>query len=158
MTDIVRINSTILSWESCSFRFNGIPFNGILEFSYELKRERKVVYGAKRDGTPLGKTAGKYSVPSCSLKMLRDSADMLTSLLTPFGLGSYGDAEFVIIAQYMEPIAALPITVICSGCTIDGEKDSNAEGIDELTTEFEIGCLKITKNGKSLSSIVRSIP
>lgn len=158
MTDIIRINNTILSWHSCSFRIMAIPFNGILEFSYELKRERKVVYGAKRDGKPLGKTSGKYSVPSCSLKMLRDSADTLTTLLTPLGLGSYGDAEFVLTCQYIEPVIALPITVICTGCTIDGEKDSNAEGVDELLTEFEIGCLNITKNGKSLASLIRAIP
>jgi hypothetical protein len=158
MTDIIRINNTIFSWNSCSFRILGIPFNGILGFDYEQKRERKVVYGMRRDGKPLGKTSGKYSVPSCSLKVLRDTADKITTLLTPLGLGSYGDAEFPITCQYIEPIIALPITVICTGCTIDGEKDSNAEGVEELVTEFEIGCLNITKNGKSLASIVRSIP
>src|SRR5262249_25191671 len=37
--------------------------------------------GARPDGKPLGKTAGKYSVPSFSMKMLRDSADALTTYL-----------------------------------------------------------------------------
>ena len=157
MTDILRVNNTIISWNSFSFKIDGIPWNGILAFDYEQKRERKVVYAAKRDGTPLGKTSGKYSVPSCSLTMLRDSFDKLTTILTLKGLGSYGDAEFSFVAQYVEPLQA-PITVIGTGCTIDGDKDSNAEGTDELTTEVEIGCLRLLKNGKSLASLVRAIP
>lgn len=157
MSDIIRVNNTILSWNSFSFKINGIPWIGIKSFNYEQKRERKVVYGAKRDGKPLGKTSGKYSVASCSLTMLRDSYDLLTTELTALGLGSYGDAEFTFIAQYIEP-GLTPITVVGTGCTIDGEKDGNDEGTDELTTEVEIGCLSLLKNGKSLASLVRAVP
>lgn len=157
MTDIVRVNNTILSWNSFSFKIDGIPYNGITGFDYEQKRERKVVYGAKRDGRPLGKTSGKYSVPTCVLTMLRDSADKLTTYLTAKGLGSYGDAEFTFVAQYIEP-GQPPITVIGTACTIDGEKDGNQEGVEELHTEFEIGCLEIIKNGKRLASVIRSVP
>lgn len=157
MTDLLRINNTIFSWNSCSFRFDGVPYNGILGLDYEQKRERKVVHAARRDGRPLGKTSGKYTVPTFTLNMLRDSADKLTTQMTVKGLGSYGDAEFVFVAQYIEPLQ-IPITVLCTGCTIDGEKDGNQEGVDELTTEFTIGCLSILKNGKSLASVVRGIP
>jgi hypothetical protein len=157
MTDILRVNNTILSWNSFSLKIDGIPYIGIKSFDYEQKRERKVVHAAKKDGTPLGKTSGKYSVPTCSLTMLRDSYDKLTTYLTAKGLGSYGDAEFVFIAQYIEPLQP-PITVIGTGCTIDGEKESQAEGTDELVTEIEIGCLRLLKNGKSLASLVRAIP
>jgi hypothetical protein len=157
MTDIVRINNTILSWNSCSFKFDGIPYNGITGFDYDQKRERKVVHAAKRDGRPLGKTSGKYTVPTCTLTMLRDSADKLTTYLTAKGLGSYGDAEFTLIAQYVEP-GQPPITVIATACTIDGEKDTNQEGVDELVTEFTIGTLEIIKNGKRLASVLRSVP
>jgi hypothetical protein len=156
MGDLIRVNNTILSWTSCIFTVDGDPYVGILSFDYEQKRERKVVPGARRDGTPLGKTSGKYSVPTCSLKMLRDSADRLTNYLTLKGLGSYGDAELVFMAQYVEP-EQVPITVVCDGCTIDGEKDSNEEGTDQLMTEFEIGVLTLTKNGKRLWSLQRSI-
>ena len=157
MTDLIRINNTILSWNSTSFKFDGVPYNGILGFDYDQKRERKVVHAAKRDGRPLGKTAGKYTVPTMTLTMLRDSADKLTTQMTLKGLGSYGDAEFIVIAQYIEPLQ-LPVTVICTGCTIDGEKDSNQEGVDELTTEFTIGCLEVIKNGKRLASVIRALP
>ena len=163
MTDILRINGTVISWHETSFRIVGLPFYGILGFDYEQKRERKIVYGSKRNGKPINRTSGKYSVPSVSLKMLRASADQLTTLLTPLGLGSYGDAEFIMTVQYIVPVFVgqvpqPPITVILSGCTIDGEKDANQEGVDEAVTEFDIGCLDITKNGKSLASIIRNIP
>lgn len=157
MTDLIRVNTTLLSWNSLSFKVDGIPFNGLLAFDYEQKRERKVVYAAKKDGTPLGKTSGKYSVPSCALTMLRDSYDKLTTYLTGKGLGSYGDAEFSFTVSYVEP-GQLPITILGYGCTIDGDKDSNAEGTDEATTEVEIGCLRLLRNGKSLASLVRAIP
>ncbi len=157
MTDLLRINNTILSWNSCSFKFDSIPYNGILGFDFDEKRERKVVHAAKRDGRPLGKTSGKYSVPTCSLRMLRDSWDKLSTQLTLKGLGSYGDAEFVVVCQYIEPFQT-PITVICAGCTVDGVKEANQEGVDELVTEIEIGCLSIIKNGKSLASLIRAVP
>lgn len=156
--DLIRINNTIYSWQSCTFRIDGQSITGISDFSYEQKRERKVVHAAKKNGKPLGKTAGKYSVPSVSMKVLRDTAEFITNYLTIKGLGSYGDAEFVLTAQYIEPvIGALPIIVVIDGCTIDGEKDANSEGTDELVTEFEIGALGITKNGKSLASLIRGL-
>lgn len=130
---------------------------GITAFDYEQSREREVVYAAKRDGRPLGMTSGKYSVPSMSLKMLRDSWDILSTQLTATGLGSYGDAEFTFIAQYIEPLQ-LPITVTCVGCRIKGVKPSNEEGTEALMTELDIQCLEILENGKPLASLVRAVP
>ncbi len=157
MSDLVRINTTIYSWESLLFSVDGIPWNGLNAVDTEQKRERKVVYGMKRDGRPLGKTAGKYSVPTCGFKMLVDSYDELTDFLTVKGLGSYGDAEFTITIQAIEPVAGIPLILVCENCTIDGEKDSYAEGSDELAVEIEIGCLQMTRNGKRLWSVARSI-
>lgn len=154
MTDILRTSTTIFSWTSFTLKIDGIPYNGVKAFDYDQKRERKVVHAAKRDGVALGKTSGKYTC-SASLTMLRDSYDKLTTQLTASGLGSYGDATFTFIAQYIEPFQ-LPITVVGTGCTIDGEKDGNVEGVDELTTEVEIGCLRLLRNGKSLASLQRA--
>lgn len=158
MTDLTlrRVNDTILSWNSGLVKIDSDPFEGILEIDYEQTRERKVVYGLRRDGTPLGKTSGKYSVKNVMLKMLRDSADALTDYLTAQGLGSYGDAEFSIQVEYAEP-GSIPIIVVIDGCTIDGEKDGNTEGTDESTTEFTIGALTLTKNGKRLWSVQREL-
>lgn len=159
MTDVIRVNNTIYSWNSTAFKLDAIPYNGVLGLDYEQKRERKVVHAMKRDGRPLGKTAGKYTVPTCSLRVLRDTWDKISTYLTAKGLGSYGDAEFVIIFQCIEPVpGATPLTVIMTGCTIDGVKSVNQEGVDELVTELEIGCLSIVENGKQLASLVRAVP
>ena len=158
MTDILRINNLIVGWNSASFYIDGLdPYNGITSINYEQKRERKVVYGMRRDGTPLGKTSGKYSVPNVSITFLRDSYDKLTTYLTLKGLGSYGDAEFAFSLLYSEPKAGTIISIIGTGCTIDGEKDSQQEGTDELVTEVEIGCLSILRNGKPLYSLARNL-
>lgn len=158
MPDVIRINNTIYSWTSCRFLIDGQPWTGVVALDTEQKRERKVVHAARQDGRPLGKTSGKYSVPSTTLKMLKDSADALTTYLTVLGLGSYGDAEFTIMVQAIEPvIGAVPLSMILSVCTIDGEKDGHEEGIDELLTEFEVGVLSATKNGKQLWSAIRGI-
>jgi hypothetical protein len=158
MPDVIRIGHTIYSWTSCVFKIDNQPFTGLVALDYEQKRERVVQYGARPDGRPLGKTAGKYSVPSFSMKMLRDSADALTTYLTLKGLGSYGDAEFTIMVQVIEPVLGMvPMTTLAESCTIDGEKDGHEEGVDSLLTEFEIGCLQLTKNGKRLWSVQRGL-
>lgn len=160
MPDIIRVGQTPYSWNSLNFTIADFPYQGLVSFDVEQKRERKVVFGQRRDGTPLGKTAGKYTVPTCNMKMLVDSYDALTTDLSVLGEGSYGDAEFSIIIQVFEPdlvTSSLPIVILCEGCTIDGEKDGFEEGVDEALVEVEIGCLQVTKNGKRLWSLKRGI-
>jgi hypothetical protein len=156
--DKTRINGTPFSWTSMETKIDNVPYVGILEINWEEKRERKVVYAGMQDGTPLGKTAGKYSVSGFTLKMLRASATLLKQQMTAKGAGSHGDPEFTIFVSIAEPaLFPGPITYTCSRCTIDGEKDSHAEGIDELVTEFEIGCLSVSEDRMQLSSLVRSL-
>lgn len=156
MTDLLRVNSTIYGWNSHSMRFDAIPYNGILSVDHEQTRERKVVYGMRRNGTPLGKTSGKYSSKGFTIKMLADSYDKWTDFLTIKGLGSYGDAEFTSTLSLVEP-GQKPIIKLWTGCTIDGEKESNAEGIDEACVDVEIGALTFSRNGKQLYSVIRSL-
>ena len=163
MTDIIetRINGTPFSATSCDFKIALAPFVGILAFNYSEKRERKLVHGARRNGTPLGMTSGKYSVDACSFTMLRSSFQRLIEILTPLGLGSYGDASFPCVCTYAEPQAALagvpPVVVGIEGCRITGVKDSNAEGIDEATTEVECMAMAMTRNGLRLWSVVAGL-
>lgn len=159
MTDKIRVNSTIYSWNSCSFKIDGVPYEGILSLDYAEKRERKIVHAARRQGTPLGKTAGKYSVEPITMTMLRDSwHQKLKPQLATKGLGSYGDAEFTMFMQAIEPVpGAVPMTTVINSCTIDGVKDTQAEGVEELLTELTIGALFLTVNGMPLWSVVRSL-
>ena len=156
MPDVVRVNATIYSWTNCLFKIDGQPFDGLISFNYEQKLERRIIPSSRSDAPPLGKSAGKYSVPSMSMRMLKDSANALTSYLitqAPPGPGlSYGQSLFVITFHIAHDFSMPPISIVCESCTIDGKKDVHDEGVDELVTEFEIGALRIRENGKTLWS------
>ncbi len=93
--------------------------------------------------------------------MLTTSFQRLIEILTPLGAGSYGDAVFPILCTYQEPRAVLegvpPIVILITGCSIVGEKDGHAEGIDEALTEVEYDGMTMTRNGLQLWSVVNGI-
>jgi hypothetical protein len=159
MTDIIRVNNTIVSATSCSWKFDGQPYEGITALNFSDKRERKTVHASRRDGRALGKTSGKYTVGDFSFTMLVDSFDRLTTYLTLKGLGSYGDAEWTFIGQYIEPApGSIPITAVIDGCTVDEVSDPYSEGIDEKVVDVTCSALSITRNGKRLWSVIRGVP
>lgn len=155
MSDLVRINSTVLSETSCNFKFDGVPYVDITALDYDQKRERKIVFTSDRSGRPRGKTSGKYSVGNFSFTILRDSYDLLTTQLTTKGLGSYGDAEFTFFAQYSEP-GLKPVTVVIDGCNIVADKEGMADG--EAVTEVTCMGMTLTRNGKRLWSVQKGLP
>jgi hypothetical protein len=158
MPDIVRINQTVYSWNSTLHKFDNQPWTGVLDVAFEEKREVKIVYAAKQDGTPLGMTSGKYSVEGFTVKMLRDSGFALKKYLSDQGNGSYGDAVFDYLLQISEPTpGSPPLTTLIEGCRITNAKDSQAEGIDELVTEFTIAALLATTNDLQLWSAIRGL-
>lgn len=163
LVDLVRVNNTRYSWTSCSFRFDMLRSRGVVACNWEQKRERKMVYAGNQSGTPLGWTAGKYTVPSFTIRMLKEWANALTDYLMVGGsiqpgLGSFGDSEWSFTAQMVEPvIGAVPLIMVAQPCCIVGKKDVHEEGIDELVTEFEIATMAITENNKRLWSAVREL-
>lgn len=161
MTDLIetRLNDQPFSATSCTWNIALAPFVGVTHLGYSEKRERKLVHGSRRDGTPLGITGGKYSVDSLTITMLRSSAQRLIEILTVLGLGSYGDAVFPIVAKYYEPLRPQvpPIVVDIEGCRITGMKDDYQEGIDELVTDIDLMGLALTRNGMRLWSVVNGV-
>lgn len=152
--NITRINSVPYSWASCAHFFNGFPYKGLTGVTYKDTREVKVVHAAQQDGTPMGITSGIYKVENVSWTMLRDSANALLTDLTVFGLGSYGDAEFVYILQTFEPFIPstssptprLPTNTIVAGCRITGVEEKQEVGTDELVTEITAQGLYIIRS------------
>ncbi len=160
MAGRLRVNSSIYSWEDTLFLVDnqqttlaGNPWN-FVSFDWEQKRERKVVYTNRRSGRPRGKTRGKYSIPSCTAKMLAAQALELKQYLQVQGLGSYGDAEFTLTVQVSAPgiMGARPLTAVLEDVTWDGDKPGFEEGVDELVTEITFGVLSLTENGLRLWS------
>lgn len=162
MPDFIRVNNTRYSWTSTRHLVDGQPFEGLVAVDYEQKRERKIVYANRQDGTSVGWTSGKYSVPSFKAKFLKESAFAFKAtlaaggLISP-GLGSYGDAEWTFMLQCVEPVVgAIPLTMLASPCTVIGDRESREEGMDELLVEFDIACLSLIENGIPLWSIARA--
>ncbi len=154
---LIRVNDTVISWESFSFKIDGFPIAGIVGVSYSDKRERKKVYANRKDGRALGRTAGKYSA-DMSFKILQEDDDALTDYLDLKGLGSVGDAKFTAILQFSEPeIGSSPITVIGSSCVISEGKESYDEGVDQNVVEYTLDVMALSRNGKQLWSYVRGI-
>lgn len=160
MTDRIRVNNTIYSWTSSVFRMNGVGYVGISSFEFSDKRERKIVHGAKRDGTPIGKTAGKYIPGLITMKVLKDTWHQKMKVqLAALGQGSYGDAEFVMSAQFVEEaVGSIPISMFATGCTVEEAKEGHDEGTDELVVDVTIQPLYLVSGGLPLYSLIRGLP
>jgi hypothetical protein len=154
MPDITRVNDTIYSWNSCLHKIDNQPWVHIMEVNWEQKIDAKTVYAARKDGLPLGSTTGKWSLEGFTIKMLRDSADAFTDYLcSKTGTRFYGRARFDYLLQVTEPVpGARPLTASAQICRVVNEKDAQAEGTDELVTEFTILSIFFIKNGKALWS------
>lgn len=154
MGDIVRVNRVPYSGGSCLNYFAGFPYKGVKEVKYKEKRAIKVVHDAQPDSRPVGITAGVYEIESLSFKLLRDSATALMADLTTLGVGSWGDAEFAYMLQVYEPVNAVPIQTLITGCRMIGiEEGHTQESPDELTTDFTAMGLYVTRvyNGSAMT-------
>ena len=105
----------------------------------------------RKSGTPLGRTRGKYEPGAVTFRMLASSYDILTDILTPLGLGSYGSAEWPAILSIAE-IGDKPIVYVFDRLVIDSDKVSAAEGIDEIAVDVTCDVMAISMNGKVLYS------
>lgn len=155
----LRLNNIRLSWNSTVASIDGIPVGeGLQGIDYTQTRDRKVVYGSRKDGRNIGVTSGKYAT-SGSLKMTREAALPIQAYLTAKGLGSFGDASFTLIVQSIEPEpGSIPLLVTLSSCYIKEVKHSYAEGTDELVTEFTLNeGFDVEENGMVLYSRIRGL-
>ncbi len=146
--NLFRLNRVPYSWTSCVHIFNGLPYKGITGVTFKETREVKLVHAAQQDGTPLGITSGVYKVENVSFTLLRDSAHALLADLTVFGLGSYGDAEFMYMLQLFEPTLppSIPTSTIISGCRITGVEEKQEQGSDELVTELSVQAMFVVRS------------
>lgn len=155
MSDLLLLaNGTAYSWPDHIWKINGARYVGLTACSYNETRERGVVHAGKRDGTPMGYTAGKYTAEG-SLTMLKASAAILKTTLAALALGSYGDPHFLMsITAVQNPIVGVPplppIEVTLAGCVITGNQNDMSEGTDGSVVVLPIKILKVRENGLSL--------
>lgn len=157
--DVLRVNDAIHSWNSCRFLVDVEPFTGLVAVDTEETREVKVVYGARRDGTPLGTTSGKYTAKPFTAKFLTDQWEVIKKYLAIKGLGSYGDARFAFAIESSEEadIEVPVLILIANTCRVVGVKKGFEEGVEESLAEITIQPLNMIDNGDVLFSLARSI-
>jgi hypothetical protein len=157
--DEQRLQGTIYSGKSAEFDYGQGPVEGVLKAGGEAKRTRKIVYGSRRDGQPLGKTAGKFEPGSLTIAMLATTAKQFEAYLatTGGGQGSIGDPTFALTVSLYEPDITNddPITWSFGGVTVESQKESWDEGIEEIVTEYTLQFLQNPRNGNVLWSIIR---
>jgi hypothetical protein len=157
MADQVRINGNAHSWGSIIAKVGGERFYGFNSVSFGDKRERVKGYGMGRHHAPRSRSAGKYSTDPVKLGGPKSSMQALRAKLAALSLDgiSYGNVEFELTIQYVEPTTTIPggetpIQVDIHRCVITANSTSDEESADPLKEEVEIDCMAIRRNGLTL--------
>ena len=158
-SDEIRQQGTIYSGKSCLFDFGFDYVEGCMKAATEAKRERKLVPGSRRDGRPLGFTAGKFVPGTFKFALLSTTASMLNEYLGAQSLGSITDTIFQPTVQLYEPdkLADVPITVRFVNAVITSWAENYDEGIDETVTEYEAMFIDVQRNNFLFWSAMRNI-
>ncbi len=163
---LVRINDAVYSWNSTIARIGSMRTTGLVSVDFDDKITQALPYSNRRDGTPLGFTAGKYEPGQAVLKFLLEA---WTGGTTRFplgieptvlhdGLGSSGRTLFPFFIQWFEEATGQPTSVVLAPCRLIGRKLGTAEGVEGQVIEATIQPLGVKINGISLSSPQRVFP
>ena len=142
----VRVNSVAFSWYSTLFKVDNFPISGVVGCNYEQKRVKKIVDSNVPGAAPLGRTTGIYSVPTFTVRMLRQDADQLAAyvaLKSPDG-NAVADGTFSFTVQCGEP--SLPnqaTTAIGYSCNIESVRTVYEESVAALVEEYTLSALQI---------------
>lgn len=156
MADQIRVNGNVYSWGSLILKIGGERFSGFNSISYGDKRERVKGYGMGRHQAPRSRSRGKYSTDPVKLAGPPGSANEIRAMLAALSSDgvSYGDVEFEIALQYVEPSVdgggETPMNIQIERCVIVADTATHEEGSDPLKEEIEIDCMLIRRNGLTL--------
>ncbi len=150
--DTIRINSAVYAYNSCATFVDNIPFQGILEVSYDHGIESEKVWAQTRAGAPIGRTDGKYDA-NLKITMLRDSWTILLKWLSTKGLqqggAGFGRVAFTLVFQISHPQIGRQ-TIEFVDCRIQKHSEPNQVGTAPLQTELEISVMDILLDNKSM--------
>ncbi|AKT38254.1 hypothetical protein [Chondromyces crocatus] len=150
MSDAIRVNGNQYDWGSIKVKILGEEFYGFTAVSHSQKRERAKAYGFGKHRAPRGRTRGRYSAEG-KMTGWKSSVEALRAFLasqSPDGT-NYGDVEFDIVIQYIEPDET-PITEELFQCVVASEDASHEENTDPLKEEIGLDVMYIKKNGRTL--------
>lgn len=161
---MVRIGGKKYSWNSVKFRLGGFASEKIRKISFGEKITDELVYGARRDGVPLGVTAGKYEPDLAAVSFLIDewfgtgvAQGLAQKIAAQGGVPGLGDLEMDMFLQLIEERVGV-ITVNFPLVRIVNPKVDLSEGT--AASEVEIGIrviAPIVVNGIQLASATRGL-
>jgi hypothetical protein len=134
--DIFRISGFVMSRTSVVTLVDGIPYQGITEVNFEEAREGEIVHGQRTDGQPLGVTSGLYMPGALTFKAYLPTAAQIEEQLTVEGLGSFGSYLFDFILEIFENPLLPSISVVLTGCKIEGRKLGIPTDTGALVNEY----------------------
>jgi hypothetical protein len=164
--DAARLSGTLYSGKSCEFDLGFGELEGVVKFSGTQSRKRKLVYGSRRDGLPIGFTAGKYTPPELEFTVLAATGQLILEQQAAAGNGSVGDAVQIITVSLYEPdiTTAGTITLSFPNCvTTDIKFDGYDEDSEETYTVLTYATLGVTQSADGgatplvLYSVQRSV-
>jgi hypothetical protein len=149
MGDQIRVNGNQFSWGSIILKVKSERIYGLTSVAFADKRERSYAYGMGRHHGPRGRSLGKYTPDPVKLggwkRTIQDIRELLASA-SLVGETGYGDTQFEVDVQYIEPDEAT-IQVVIEGCVWTGSTTSDEESPDPLKEEFECSPMLIRRNG-----------
>lgn len=159
MADQIRVNGNLYSWGSIKLKVAGELWHGFTSISYADKRERVKAYGMGRHHAPRGRSSGKYSTDPVKLAAPKSTMQALREFLATLAPDrtSYGNVEFQLVVQYVEP-GEVPMNVEIDRCVITGNSTTDEENADPKSEEIEIDCMLIRRNGKTLFDSTQGAP
>lgn len=151
MADAQRVNGFEVSWGDIYVKLGEDRYYGISEIAYGDKRTRSKSYGMGRSHAPRGRTAGKYEVDECTMKMLKKSTKELRAALAANAQDSksYGSVSFQIVVQYAGADGEVQTDTLHE-CTLSGDNNSHSEGPDPLYDNLTVDVMRIDRDGLTL--------
>lgn len=156
MADVLRINNTLYSWTSCSFKIDLAPYLGIVSIKNGQKRDRTKVWGMDKSGRALGRTRGKYDLDPVEITFLEDTYNSLCTYLAVKGLGSIGDAEVQGILSVSE-LGKEPIIITFQDMVLVSESDDKKEGPEGNMIVATFDIMGLYRNFKPMFSIGQAL-
>ncbi len=134
------------SFGHIEFRMADFPIIAIVAANYSRVRTREMGYGAHPD--PLYKSLGTNAY-KCDAEMYKPQLDQLVVQLAQkaiaLGVG-FGDVPFDTVTIYNVPGFGV-VTDTITGCTLDEQEASNAQGNGLLKRKINVNPMKILWNG-----------
>ena len=148
-----QVGTIRFGYRSCVFLADNFPLLGIVGLTTKQKRARKNVKSGVPGARPLGRTTGLYSIPTLSVKMLREDSETFAQYLAQKNVGNgqdpgeYANVTFNFSAQCIETTnTAATVTMLASQCVVVDKSSDYDMAIGALVDEYTIEALQVAES------------